>query len=198
MNAKDVVELLGNSLETAKAGGTTLVPIEKLQLFVAEVDQLITESGNSNVALAGTQLEYYKSRLNEWAASTERAHQFDLEMFRSVISVALAALKTVLLVNGAAAIAMLAFIGNIWATSNGKPIVMGAACALGWYVSGVLTAGAASAFTYLAQAGYGNIFGKDSQCFAYASHFIAMSLVLAAYVIFGRASWLAYTAFTAL
>ncbi|MBX9848319.1 MAG: hypothetical protein K2X64_03430 [Rhodocyclaceae bacterium] len=195
MKATDVVELLSTSIESARSAGTASVPIERLQLFVNEIKNLVKDAGDSNLALTDGDLEHYKAKLNAWIAEIEFQHEQSLEMFRSVMSSALAALKTVLLVNGAAAIAMLAFIGNIWATSKGTPVISSAACAVNWYVSGVLMAGLASAFTYLTQAGYGNGFGKYSQKIGIACHAVTVILVLASYGVFGYASSIAYTAF---
>lgn len=96
--------------------------------------------------------------------------------------------------NGAAAVALLTFIGSIW---NIDPLVVsGIASALGFYVVGVLLAAIAAGVTYLSQAGFEREFGKCSHAIGDWARILAAILVLASYVSFGYASFLAYRVFT--
>ena len=194
MNAKDVVELLDDSIRTAKDGGTTTVPIERLQAFAIEIHRMVEESP-TDAALSDAQLEHYKVQLNEWANSQQHAHEWNLEMLRSVITTGQSALKSALLINGAAAVALLAFIGNVLSSKQGSVLIAGIPCAMGYYVVGVLVAAMAAGFTYLSQAGYGGEFGKPSRIIGVIGHFGAVSCVVASYVLFGYASLLAYRVF---
>ena len=196
MKAKDVVELLDDSIRTAKDGGTTTVPIERLQAFSVEMRRMVDESP-TDAALSEAQLEHYKVQLNDWANSQQRAHEWNLEMLRSVITTGQSAVKSALLINGAAAVALLAFIGNIWSSPTGPHTIAGIPCAMAYYVIGVLVAAVAAGFTYLSQAGYGSGFGNASRVVGVAAHIGAVSCVVASYVMFGYASLLAYRVFVA-
>ena len=70
-----------------------------------------------------------------------------VELFRSVIEHGRDALKAAILINGAAAVALLAFIGKIWSMKNSLSTADPLAYALLVFGSGVLFAGVSSAFT---------------------------------------------------
>lgn len=194
MNAQDVVKLLHESILTSKRAGTAGVSIERLEAFAHEIEKIVNESP-AQTALSEQELEYYKAKLNSWLASQQRAHEWNLEMLRSTIAIAQSALKSSLLINGAAAVALLAFIGNVWSSKEHIPTVLGVANAMGFFVSGVLTAAVAAGFAYLAQAGYGNEFGHASRFIGVSGHALAAAGVISSYVLFGYASYLAYHAF---
>jgi len=193
MNANDVIELFDDSIRTAKEAGTTTVPIERLEAFAAEVTRIVGES-SSETALSEAQLEHYKAKLNAWVSSHQQAHEWNLEMLRSVITTGQSALKSALLINGAAAVALLAFIGKVWPSSKDQTIA-DISGAMAYYVIGVLVAAVAAGFTYLSQAGYGREFGKASRFIGVAGHIGALICVVASYVFFGYASLVAYRVF---
>lgn len=73
--------------------------------------------------------------------------------FTATIQAGQSALKILVLINGGAAVALLAFLGN--ATASAHPpmdrIIACIANAMGWYVGGVVAGTLAFGFTYLAQ-----------------------------------------------
>lgn len=194
MNAQDVVTLLHESIRTSKQSGTTGVSIERLEAFAHEIEKIVNESP-AQTGLSEQELEFYKAKLNAWLQSQQRAHEWNLEMLRSTIAIAQSALKSSLLINGAAAVALLAFIGNVWSSKVHIPTVLGVANAMGFFVSGVLTSAVAAGFAYLAQAGYGNEFGRASRLIGVSGHVLTTICVISSYVLFGYASYLAYHAF---
>lgn len=128
--------------------------------------------------------------------SRQHEHEWDLEMLRSVITTGQSALKSSLLINGSAAVALLAFIGNFWSPYSHSTAVIGIAGALGYYVLGVLLGAVAAGVTYLSQAGFGREFGLYSQAIGAKGRIGAGILVFGSYVTFGYASLLAYRVFT--
>lgn len=194
MNAQDVVTLLHESIRTSKQAGTAGVSIERLEAFAHEIEKIVNESP-AQTGLSEQELEHYKAKINSWLASQQRAHEWNLEMLRSTIAIAQSALKSSLLINGAAAVALLAFIGNVWSSKEHIPTVLGVANAMGFFVSGVLTAAVAAGFAYFAQAGYGNEFGRASRFIGVCGHALTTICVISSYVLFGYASYLAYHAF---
>jgi len=71
--------------------------------------------------------------------------------FNAVITFAVHALKTAILINGGAAIAILALVGKIWADKN---IVSYLAASLLLFTIGVLAAAIGTGVSYLAQSGF--------------------------------------------
>jgi len=113
-------------------------------------------------------------------------------MLRATITTGQSALKSSLLINGGAALAILAFIGKIWSVS--EPIPYFISLSLLYYVLGVLSGAVASGFTYISQAGYAEEFGKYSNNIGLLGHFVAIFGVMLAYILFISASFLAYQA----
>ena len=72
-------------------------------------------------------------------------------MFKAVIESGKTALTTVMLVNGGAAVALLAFIANMAAKVDSPIKLYAIAGALMWFVMGVLLAALATGTTYLTQ-----------------------------------------------
>ena len=195
MNANDVVKLLDDSIRTGKEAGVTTVSIQRLEALAAEISKIVQQSSSGN-ALTEPDLERYKAKLAAWVVSQQHIHEWKLEMLRSVISTGQSALKSSLLINGAAAVALLAFIGNIWSPISNSPTVAEAANALAAYAFGILIAAVAAGFTYVSQAGYANEFGKNSRVVGVTGHIGAVICVVISYVAFGYASYLAYRVFT--
>lgn len=59
-------------------------------------------------------LETYKTDVEGWKIRLKYDHDWRLESFKAIIQFALAAARGIVLANGGAAIAILAFLGNIW------------------------------------------------------------------------------------
>ncbi len=74
-----------------------------------------------------------------------------VEMFKAVVTFATLAIKSIIVVNGAAVIALLAFLGNIWDKNGSAAIITAAGSSLGHFVYGLICGVATAAFSYLAQ-----------------------------------------------
>ncbi|MBL8645158.1 MAG: hypothetical protein JNK21_14595 [Rhodospirillaceae bacterium] len=122
-----------------KHNGTQTVLIDHL---LPAISSALHNTGTPEDA---AELERLKANLAEWKDSR-------LEMFRSVIQVGQAAIKSLLLINGGATIAYLAFLGQL----AGKSTVLLAyyASPIIWFVAGVSLAGLLAVLTYLSQACY--------------------------------------------
>ena len=73
--------------------------------------------------------------------------QEQLETYKSLVSLSSLALKTLLLLNGGAAIALLAFLGNTW----GRDDVPDVRASMALFLCGLACAGGATLVGYLAQ-----------------------------------------------
>ena len=139
MNAKEFATKMKDGVEKAKSRGVTAIPCENI---IAYLDEILKASESSSV-----DFELYKQE--------ERfQHESNLEMFRSVISSGLGAIKSAFILNGAAAVALLAFIGHLIQLSGDK-IPDFSFCLLLFSI-GALAAALTSGFAYLCQKCYSN------------------------------------------
>lgn len=75
----------------------------------------------------------------------------NMEMFKSVLASGQAAIKSVMMINGGAAVAILAFMGHLATNAQSKQFVAHFGSALLCFAAGVLLAALATGTTYLAQ-----------------------------------------------
>jgi hypothetical protein len=82
----------------------------------------------------------------------ELEKEIRVERIKAVIQFALAAIQGVILVNGGAAVAILAFLGNIWQKDNSlHPMALAITWPLELFLCGVTAGVATAAMGYLAQ-----------------------------------------------
>ena len=87
-------------------------------------------------------------------AHYDAQQKYSLEMFRSVIIYGQAALKSSILINGGAAVALMAFIGKIWGTELAVPAVEALTAAVLLFAFGVLASALGTGSTYVTQFSY--------------------------------------------
>ena len=191
MKSTEVVEVLRGAVGNTKEAGVKQVSIADLEAFSARLAETVARTP-ADAAAGDATMEVYRAELSAWVSSRQQDHEHNLEMLRATIATGQSALKSALLVNGGAAVALLAFIGGAWSSNKIAGALPDISAALLLYVFGVIAAAVAAGVTYLSQAGYGNEFGKASRCVGYIGHVLAVVGVLASYILFGWASWLAY------
>jgi len=191
MKSIEVVEVLRGAVANTKEAGVKQVSIADLEAFSARLAETVARTP-ADAAAGDAAMEAYRAELSAWVSTRQQDHEHNLEMLRATITTGQSALKSALLINGGAAVALLAFIGSSWSSNKIAEALPDISAALLLYVFGVLAAAVAAGATYLSQAGYGNEFGKVSRCVGYIGHVLAVVGVLASYILFGRASWLAY------
>lgn len=108
----------------------------------------------------------------------------------SVITLGQNALKSALLINGGAAVALLAFIGNIWDSGIGKEPACLLASALKFYAIGVLVAAVGNGATYCSQ----HFYQLKKEMAGLIFQYLAIFLVVAAYYFFYSGSMSSYDA----
>ena len=191
MKSTEVIEILRGAIANSKETGLKQVSILDLEEFSARLAETVARTP-ADAAAGDAAMEAYRAELSAWVSSRQQDHEHNLEMLRATITTGQSALKSALLINGGAAAALLAFIGSAWSSNKFGTALPEISAALLHYVFGVLAAAVAAGSTYLSQAGYGNEFGKTSRCVGFIGHVLAVLFVLASYILFGRASWLAY------
>jgi hypothetical protein len=107
MEAKDAIEKVRKALNDLEANGQKLVSTEGLRNFLDSVEKE-----------AGASIELNKLRHESHLTQYKAERELAIELFRSVISSGQHALKTSILVNGGAAVALLAFVSNVWNLAN--------------------------------------------------------------------------------
>lgn len=193
MKTTDVFAILNDAIATAREANVTHVAIEDLERLTGEIKSQALESPEG-VSATEASMEQYKAKLAALGSSLQHEHEKKLEMLRSVIITGQNALKAALLINGGAAVALLAFVGGVWSNPNAAPLRLGLAYGLSLFVWGVLAAACASGATYLSQAGFGGEFGPRSQSIGRATRWLAVASVVGSYVLFGWAAWQTYDA----
>jgi len=160
------------------------VPLSNLQLLIDQIDR------NTSADPAKTPFGLLFTANHETALAKYRVRvDFALEQFKSVTTVGQSALKSMFLVNGGAAVAVLAFAGHL-ATSAGARAVQTLAFPLACFVVGLLLVTIASGLTYLAQRAYATKQRQRGNRLNVAIIVIGTFSVVA----FATGSWFAYAA----
>lgn len=127
------------------------------------------------------------------------------QMFRSVIDYGRDALKAAMLINGGAAIALLAFVGTIWSKKSAEAAAGSLACALASFSFGVLVAAVACAFAYCAQHFYADRTynwlvdrerSKKAHLRGRVFQWLCLAFVAISFLFFGNGVFVSYEAVT--
>jgi len=143
MSVKQFAAQFKALIEDIKSKGTAAIYCDNLIAYLNEV-QNSPESEPSPV-----EIERFKADLQNRVETNRHQHDQQLEMFRSVITSGQGAIKSSFLLNGAASIALLAFIGHL-AQFNPAKVATFASCLIPFSL-GVLVIAITSGFTYLSQ-----------------------------------------------
>lgn len=192
MKANEIVEIYTAAIRDAAERGVDSVSVSELQRVNADIVRMAAESPE-DVAVGEAALESYKSQLAANIEHYRSVNEFNMEMLRATITTGQSALKSAMLINGGAAVAVLAFLGNAWTKEIPRHVLTGAAYGLSLFVWGVLSAATAVGFTYLSQAGFGDEFGMHSARIGSYGRAMAIVLVIASYVLFSCAAWQTYS-----
>lgn len=116
---------------------------------------------------------------------------WSLEMFKSVIAAGQNSMRAAMLMHGGAALALLAFIGNLAVNSETLSLVPGFGGILPWFLGGLLLVVSAYGTTYLAQ-NYFSDEGKEDVGKRW--NIVSCALVILSYLAFIVGCWLGYLA----
>jgi hypothetical protein len=186
MSAKQFAGQMKATIEEIKAKGTAAIQCDNLIAYLDEV-QKSPEPNPSPV-----EIEQYKANLQNWIESNRQVHAGQLEMFRSVIAAGQGAIKSSFLLNGGAAVAMLAFISHL-AQFSVKNVHVFAAC-LTPFTYGVLSIAVVSGTTYLSQWFYASS-RSSGQRVGFWLNIVCIVLGLASYGFFAYGLLVSYRAF---
>lgn len=125
-----------------------------VDVFISYLDEFENNIGNYNNFSRNkfeSQLALHRAEHERNLAHYDAQQQHALEMLRAVIGYGQAALKSALLINGGAAAALLAFIGNIWAKGITAAAVVPLTNSIVFFAFGVLSAALGTGTTYVTQ-----------------------------------------------
>lgn len=189
MAVKDVLEKITADVKATKAAGFDKIDIEKMLIYL---DTLNAEKEYNH----DIQMELLKSSNVSEIEFAKLNHAASLEAFRSVITVGTNAAKAFMIINGGAAISLLAFLGNIWNKDSSSAAISTITVSLLIFCMGVLCSGACSGFTYLAQICYASSDLRTKKVWHSAgniNNFIAILTGLSSLVLFGVGAYVTYT-----
>jgi hypothetical protein len=143
MGEKSFAAQMRVMIEGIKSNGTAAIYCDNLINYLKEVEN------SPELESTPADLERYKADLQNWVEQNKHQHDSKLELFRAVITAGQNAIKSSFLLNGGAAVALLAFIGHLASVNQEKVATFGN-CLLP-FTYGVLAVAVTSGLTYLCQ-----------------------------------------------
>lgn len=151
MSVQQLIEAHRTALKEAEASGLTTIQTSTLHSIFDDVEKQLTTTPSQPHPL---ELEKFRSDLASSLAYQEHVHSWNLEGFKQVIALGQSTLKSIMLINGGAAVALLAFLGNLINRSGPSSNVVAFADSMRMFVIGVFLAAVAYATTYFSQLFY--------------------------------------------
>jgi len=186
-----------------------LVTIASLETLLAAVENHLAQHPQEPVAAFAIEQARLQQASN--LAWYEARNASALELFKSVITTAEVLIKSLIFINGGAAVALLAFIGHLASTGKHGPAIHAFACPLACFVSGVLVAGLFAGFLAAGQKLYAEAFNREGNKNAakkeqklarrlrWCVNFFCVPVIivcgLCSLAAFARGSYLAYVVF---
>jgi hypothetical protein len=201
MESKQVVTKIISEIQRVKGQGITFVQITDLLEYLERVRDDIATSNDTNMPAFQAALQEKNHVAESNLQSQKERAESGREMFRTVITYGAEAMKAAILVNGGAAVALLAFLGSSKGISLARIPTFLLANAILFLAGGVLCAAIAMATSYLTQFYYHqnqyveqiNAKGKMAPFFRYLS----LAFVVFSYGAFAGGAWLAWLALKA-
>ena len=179
MDAKILIQTMRKNLESVRKQNIKQFPLQNVENWVEGLSECVEASPDKEP----TQ-EQKEFQQREWEAKMAHYNaqvQSSLEGFRSTMQLAQAALKSSILINGGAAIAMLAFIGHIWNSGQFSSIQSQISGSLIWFLLGVFVSAVATGTGYVTQVFY---FEFQDNKIALRWRIISVVLIVFSYIFF--------------
>lgn len=146
MEAKELIMIMQKHIAAAKSSGLRGFTIESIEKLINGHLKTLSEAASQNPE---EKQHYEKVTIPAWLEELKGYHLKDAESLKAVFQFGGAALKSVILINGGAAVALLAFMGAIF--EHDKAVSEALVCPLMVFTFGVLSAAIASSGSYFAQ-----------------------------------------------
>jgi hypothetical protein len=149
MEVQDAINEIKHDLIEVQDEGNEVVHIQSLINFLESFEKSASMSIEMRKLQHASDLEWYKAKNQVEIEEYKAKITYGLEMVKSVKEAGHTALKTSFLMNAGAAVALLAFIGNIWNKTQAAIVIKALANSLGLFSLGVLFVAIATGTTYL-------------------------------------------------
>lgn len=149
MTTDEILAELDKATSAVEEKGLKSVKVANLKKFNALMREWHEEDKKAGEIDHATRIEKFRAELTDWLEERKRQHEGQLEMIRNVVTSGQAAMRTTLLINGGAAVALLAFVGHLVELPESAVKISDIARAMSLFVGGVLSGAVAIAITYL-------------------------------------------------
>ena len=184
MESQEIINVIKQTLNKTKEQGEKVVTLDALDSYLDGLKESITKNEKVDIKLSDYEHERGLAHYDAIQAQNR-------EMLRATITYSQAALKSIIIINGGAAAAILAFIGNVWSVSISATTASGLTNSILLFGFGLLSASLGTAFTYLTQYCY----MEERKEWGSGLHITTLVLVLISFVLFGFGLHEAYSGF---
>lgn len=191
MEAAEVLKIIRQAVQDVKNNKQDVVSSDALLKYLDALARDVEVTNEPTKRHIEADLAVFRAEHERNIAQYQAQETRAVELFRSVITYGSAAMKSSLLINGGAAVAILAFIGNIWTKETGLEAVKSLTTAILLFSFGVLAAALGTAGSYFSQYCYAEPFPRAGIVF----HTLTVMFVLGSFALFGFGSYEAYAAF---
>jgi hypothetical protein len=165
MSIIKIIEQIETGVLEAKNNGTEEINVDKMLNYLS----ILKNSAEVKLEVVKDtaryeherNLEHYKANNQIKISNLDVLSRGGLNMANSIIEAGLSALKSVILINGGAAIALLAFLGNAWDKGIQANGVSALIASLSLFSKGVLAGALGMGCRYFSQAFYGYVNNKE-------------------------------------
>jgi hypothetical protein len=191
VTAKELIRVIRDAVESEKKQDHSVVSTDALLNYLSALEAHADNAVEGEKRKFESDLAVFRAEHERNLAHYEAQQAHSVEMLKAVITYGHFTLNSAMLINGGAAAALLAFIGNIWAKEIAHGAVGALTSSIRYFSFGVLAAAVAAAGSYFTQYFYSEKFNRTGIVF----HTLTVVLAVAAYVLFGFGAYDAYTAF---
>ena len=195
MKPKEVVSYIEQAIAQGKALNQKWVSFENLENYLGKLKEILPDNEHSTMVALETEklkkeIETVNARFahERNLAQYKEDHEYTRQLWDATFQYGHTALKSSILINGGAAAAMLAFIGNIWGGSLAQDVMVSLTNSIILFCFGVASGALGTGFTYITQYGY----AEKKLNFAKAFHGLTVLLILASYFLFVFGCYEAY------
>ncbi|MFQ5673262.1 MAG: hypothetical protein ACE5G9_09215 [Nitrospinales bacterium] len=184
LRAIQAFEYIRNSVNNLRSSNDEVIDTKTLKEFINSIyDQISSEERTTPNLTPEQQRDYYNAQNQFTLAQYNHQYRRDwmIASIKASVDLAGIAIKSALLINGGATVAILAFLGNFLSKDAQKTVVLNAlASPLGYFSLGVVTAAIGSGLAYCSQRSYLEEWNKAGICF----NLLAVIFIVATYGAF--------------
>ncbi len=191
MQANKIIDIIKSTVLDVKKQKQEMISVDAMANYLDALKNDIEGAEEVDQKKFESDIELFRAEHERNLAHYEAQQLHSVEMFRSVISYGQAVLKSTMLINGGAAVALLAFIGNIWTKGISPESVGSLTSAIAFFAFGVLVAVFGTVGSYFTQYCYHESFQRAAIVF----HTLTVIIVLGSFILFGFGVVDSYQAF---